>query len=565
MSDEIPESSLPDDEAAAVTLAPWLNFPCELAEECAKETLDEIVAEGGSKIHFHRLAEKSTPFAAKAVTKSILSHVGMCFVKHESLVDDTFHLEKIPPIVPNPSDFWGRMIRPVMPVDEHERRLREQNHPPGSPSNATAKSSPGGRSKKSAGDKSSIDASPKHDDRDRKTKIVEEAHEDDEENKYRQVKEREEKAKTDAIQKAADEKKAGEEQKRRADRLLEQMTQQSWTFDTSGRLMWVEQMDGNKLPKVISEITSKGEAVGKKSAKKTSNDDSPSPDNKSQKSPKSRSPGGGKKKDKKPQFTDGFTRLQSEQPPITETMSVRAGVTLMAKGQMRKGAPKDDERMSRAKYAQFLEAEQSGNATGFAFGATLPGTKTPSELPPLEVSPADLPKMTAGSVASSARGSEAGGAGAGDAGFPLSAPQTTKDWRLKRDAIGNLGRFPRHHVNTLGTAASGGFARCLPQPMLGATMGHGLQRDQSFFFPDTLTTNEFDRTMSRASTTGKSFYQTHRSETTPWGEVMDRERRHVVNSIRKLDIRSNMRSGGGRMQTREKGRQILQKAMGTTQ
>ncbi len=80
----------------------------------------------------------------------------------------------------------------------------------------------------------------------RKTKLQEDIQEDEEENKYRQVKEREEKTKQEAIAKAESDKKAGEEQKRRADKLLEQMAQQTWTFDTAGKLMWVDPADGNK-------------------------------------------------------------------------------------------------------------------------------------------------------------------------------------------------------------------------------------------------------------------------------------------------------------------------------
>mmetsp|Transcript_18804 Transcript_18804/g.47017 ORF Transcript_18804/g.47017 Transcript_18804/m.47017 type:complete len:546 (+) Transcript_18804:604-2241(+) len=537
--------------------------PWEIAEDCAKHTLDEIVEEGGEKIHYHRLAEKSTPFAAKAVTKTILSQVGIAFVRHESLENDLFHKERIQNVNPNPADYWGRMLRPVMPVDEHERRKAEQERATGSPTTTTVeKRSPGGRTKKGSGSDKSMSEGAKdlmNGDRDRKTRLPDNAVEDEEENKYRSVKEREEKAKTEAILKAESDKKQGEEQKKRSERLLEQMAQQSWTFDTGGKLMWVESADGNKLPKVVSEITSKGEVMTKKTSKKGGGD-SPSTE---QKSPKQRSRSPPQKKKKGAQFTDGFTRLQSEQPPITETMSVRAGVCLMAKGQVKKGAASDDPRMSRAQYLEFLDAEQSGNATGAFFQTQKtepPSPEKQPELPPLDVpSPAaSLPKTGGGSAA----GSERGGMSA-TGGFPLSAPVTTKDWRLKRDAIGNLGRFPRHHVGLLGTTASAGFARCLPQPPLGATMGHGLRKSDPFFFPDTLTGNEFERTMSRASTTGKSFYRT--TDATAFSDVMERDRRDVIKAVRRLDIRKELRSGGGRMQTREKGRAILEKAMGRTQ
>ncbi len=83
-------------------------------------------------------------------------------------------------------------------------------------------------------------------------------------------------------------------------------------------------------------------------------------------------------------------------------------------------------------------------------------------------------------------------------------------------------------------------------------MGHGLTRNESFFFPD--VTTEFERTLSRASTTGKSWY--HHSETS-LGSLLEQERRGVVSAIRQLDVRKNIKLGGGRMQTREKARAIL--------
>ncbi len=123
-------------------------FPCpwEVAEECVEEVVGEIVQEGGERIHYHRLAEKSTPFAAQAASKTILSQLGIAFVRHESLENDDFHLEKIPNIQPNPADYWGRMLRPIMPMDEHERRVKAQEDAAAamaSPSGGGGKTSPG--------------------------------------------------------------------------------------------------------------------------------------------------------------------------------------------------------------------------------------------------------------------------------------------------------------------------------------------------------------------------------------------------------------------------------------
>lgn len=50
------------------------------------------------------------------------------------------------------------------------------------------------------------------------------------------------------------------------------------------------------------------------------------------------------------------------------------------------------------------------------------------------------------------------------------APNTVHDWRQKREAVGNLGMHPRDRIAELGSTS--GWR--LPQPPLGATMGHGL-------------------------------------------------------------------------------------------
>ena len=57
----------------------------------------------------------------------------------------------------------------------------------------------------------------------------------------------------------------------------------------------------------------------------------------------------GKKKDLFA-FTDGFTRLKTEQPPILETMNVSCGVILEHKGKSKKGPPVATTSMSREKY-----------------------------------------------------------------------------------------------------------------------------------------------------------------------------------------------------------------------
>merc|ERR1719281_1948907 len=62
-------------------------------------------------------------------------------------------------------------------------------------------------------------------------------------------------------------------------------------------------------------------------------------------------------------------------------------------------------------------------------------------------------------------------------------PPISHSMKLKRDAIGNLGKVPRDRIVGLGSATG----RRQPQPPLGAVMGHGLYGDGEageFYFPD---------------------------------------------------------------------------------
>merc|ERR1719199_2163789 len=61
-------------------------------------------------------------------------------------------------------------------------------------------------------------------------------------------------------------------------------------------------------------------------------------------------------------------------------------------------------------------------------------------------------------------------------------PPVSHSMKLKRDAIGNLGKVPRDRIVGLGS-----MGRRQPQPPLGAVMGHGLYGDGEageFYFPD---------------------------------------------------------------------------------
>ncbi len=151
---------------------------------------------------------------------------------------------------------------------------------------------------------------------------------------------REEARKNEAIALKKKQELANAEEERRKDALAAEMDGKNYTFDTNGKLMWIDNVDGNKLPKFMSEVTSQGES---KEAKKKQKQEEEAAAAKAAeevaqaKAAAAKGRGRTTPKAKAKPFTDGFTRLTTEQPPILDTMKVTSGVVLGHKGQMKKG------------------------------------------------------------------------------------------------------------------------------------------------------------------------------------------------------------------------------------
>lgn len=127
-----------------------------------------------------------------------------------------------------------------------------------------------------------------------------------------------------------------------------------------------------------------------------------------------------------------------------------------------------------------------------------------------------------------------------------SAPQTTKNWSMKRNAVGNLGRLPRHHSAMLGTGY-GGFSRCLPQPVIGATMGHGLAAMDEFFFPpnERLPKKEMPRVQ-------KSQFQSYMARSSTGFRELDMKLARMDRKARLVD---------GSIKSEERGRLLVRSAV----
>jgi hypothetical protein len=216
-------------------------------------------------------------------------------------------------------------------------------------------------------------------------------------------------------------------------------------------------------------------------------------------------------------FTDTFTRLQHEQPPIIDTMEVQPGVDLEFQGKSKRG-PKSDamkDQMSRAEYRNLVEGEYgSGSGYGGQGDDTASATQdetglphigeekdsfsAPTELPPLRGTSGGAPQVPSARRPRQESNNEfSASLPAGDSSWGVPAEIVKENIRKipqappfalrnKRETVGHLGRNPRLHLGPLGQTH--GYMYRSPQPPLGATMGHGLMRSGSlkegYFWPD---------------------------------------------------------------------------------
>lgn len=491
------------------------------SEVASEGILKEIITRGGETIFDNFLSKEAFANAAEVTCDALVAHLRMCFVAHDSdpqFADDSWREEARPR--KNEIDSWSRQCVAVETLGMRERNVDK----PVKNTRMSTVSSPASRAvdrkKEAEKDKGKKDTGKDEDDR--RTKIaIPVVREDEEEARCRELKLVEERQAKDEKYRQEEEVRLKEEKKLKQKLLLEEMDKRPHTFDSDGNLMWITAPNIPKLPKTTQEfpfkctdVASAAEIkeVDPKEEKKKDSRSSRSnrPKSRTGKSPKI-SP---KAKARPNQFTDTFTRLTSEQPPIIDTMQCTSGVMLGSEGRIKKGPAAADpsNQMSRSSYEAIVTEEQQlfrGDRQAISRGEEEKADAPPEfrppeaadELPPVRVNTADLPKGM-GSVYdfnAALVDDPTWGANPTEVDeqkqLPMtSAPSTTKNWSMKRNAIGNLGRLPRHHIAGLGTGY-GGSSRCLPQPVIGATMGHGLSSTDSFFFPpkDKLPKKEIPR------------------------------------------------------------------------
>jgi hypothetical protein len=296
------------------------------------------------------------------------------------------------------------------------------------------------------------------------------------------------------------------------------MKVRQFTYDSLGNLIWVDYPNTEKLPKVTEQCPfSLREPKGKKEVL----DIPPPPVNMMDPKEKKKADRLKKKKGKLSKqdeyelmgFTDSFTRLKHEQPPIIDTMEVQPGVDLEFQGKSKKGPrPEQSDQMSRKEYKELVDGDYGLESAGKAASSAAEEDTTlnlgedkapskdpisaPGELPPLRGAPSGGMQVPSGRRPRGDSGKD----------FSASLPAGDSTWgqnpefdktkvvrlpaapsfvlRNKRESVGHLGRNPRMHLGPLGQTHGYRF----PQPVLGATMGHGLLRagslKEGFFFPE---------------------------------------------------------------------------------
>jgi len=494
------------------------------SEEVVVGVIDDILTEGGHMLWQKYLQRKAFPFAAETATDALVSQLRMCFVAHDrgepsdevEVEDWSCEAEPIPAEVDN----WARMqlsvrrkqkkyVNDMSPVTRPDRRLQTQRT---RVSDARVRAKSGsGRDKQSES---------------RSFDLKEDIQLDDEEEKLRDQRLLEETKRRDRENKVRLNEKAKEVEQQRVQALHEEMSRRLHTFDSEGGLIWVEDLKLDRLPKVQEVVP----YYVKKDPRTKGPDDTASKGKDSPAGKKAQTQRGrGKRFDRSSKkmdeddFPDGFSKLQHGQPPILETMVIKAGVVLDVYGKTKAGPPAAvvaGGGMSRKDYVALSEKEVAyeaqfasmsdpskdgggGSPTGGPPGTagsmarSMDGGLAESSagvdgttLPPIPGASGN-PRSRGGTAAGGNRPGTSSGAANEEkknkADVQMAPPAPSMNVRNKKmQAIGHLGQPPRLHVAPLGGPYGYGTA----QPPLGATMGHGLVRHgsckESYFFPHTV-------------------------------------------------------------------------------
>lgn len=370
----------------------WVDYGRQQcgAEEAVAVAIDTILTDGGTLLWQKYLERKAFAFAANAVSDALIARLQMCYVHHDQgepdlETDEGWQIEAEPE--PADIDCWARMHLPV-------RRLAK-NDPDTANSTSSKMLRTGGSlgrsGQRSRGRKTTkvLDKLSELLEMPRSMTLPEENALDVEEERMREAKAQEETRRKDREKRAKESEKAKEEERKQVQRLQEEMSKRPFSFDCDGNLMWVDEFRVDRLPKLQEAFgynvkkERKVEDINTKIAGAPSAPASPtsptSPDSKRKKKP---SLFQGKKKAVQPEFTDGFSKLQYGQPPILDTMDVKAGVMLESMGKKKVGPDLDygSRMMSRKEYVQLAEKEvaMDGERSHSFFASTSKEPDSPS-------------------------------------------------------------------------------------------------------------------------------------------------------------------------------------------
>jgi len=496
-----------DDGDGAVTAIDLLLAGFAAAETAAEEAVEAVLQEGGAALYQAYIERKSYPFAAEATSSFVLHELGMCYVQHDEGEDpkdeDGWALEAEPPR--SNIDTWGRSCVPIRRKFIKPKNLNNEDTGRGRKHRLTSANNTG-----SAWSPSKLGVSGVLEFTDVKTapqksnfiSLVEDREEDEEETLMRDLKDREAKRKREEearIQrKAADE----AEEAARLAQVKDQMKNKPYTYDSNGNVIWIQPLAPERLPN--------SNPSPQFSFKKilTKEDEEEKDQKNRMKHSRPRRGGSQKRKGKKePEFADSFKKLTSQQPPLVESMTMMEGVQLLERGRSKRAqedfAKKQERTMTRADYGDMVSRTSVG---GHADGQQ----RADTSLQELQSREADLMAAnfeampnTGATIPASAR---EGGAQSEHDQFNLKIVQAT-DWgsnptppakprnvhpvppsvhsqKMRRDALG-YALSTRDRIPTSGSAAR--FPNFQPQPVIGATMGHGLlpsgPKDDAYFFP----------------------------------------------------------------------------------
>lgn len=405
--------------ASAVAADPEPYDPFSGAEAAAADVIGAVLQEGATKLYDAYIHRKSFPYMANSVTELLVEELRLCYVRHDEgplqTTTTTSNSPKRPSVVdteedllrasiseqpaPAVSSFYGleeepprciidNWARSCVPIKKKTLTQQLKGGPgglakkmsfrfPGTPQDLKIGGSPnllqlGDSTKSDRSDRSSRLPSRMQDgmapqeeslkrmsteaQRAQIIPLIDEKEEDEEEAYLREMKDREARRKREEesrqVQKAKAEEVEAEQQAKQRD----QMKNKPFTNDSAGNPIWIVPPQPNKLPNAMAmpSYACKIQPMESDEVRKPSNAGT-------QATPRASHKRTTKKLANEKDFTDGFKRFVSQQPPMMEVMVMAPGVGLTERGQQKKNEQPTQEGMSRKDYDSLVQRETASN------------------------------------------------------------------------------------------------------------------------------------------------------------------------------------------------------------